>query len=104
MIFATVVVLDKYAAAFLIIYVLRYDLRSRMGAELFAQPTETAFVNPVVELHFSRKQSDGLDSQVEALDINLELRAIACDDKKTEPIDATLESSIRFLGVVHGSI
>jgi hypothetical protein len=75
-----------------------------MGAELFTQPVETAFVNQVVERHFSRKQSHGLDSQVEPLDINLALRAIACDDKKTEPIDATLESSIRFLGDLHGSI
>jgi hypothetical protein len=55
-----------------------------MGAELFTQPVETAFVNQVVERHFSRKQSHGLDSQVEPLDINLALRAIACDDKKTE--------------------
>jgi len=75
-----------------------------MGAELFTQPAETAFVNQVVERHFSRKQFHRLDSQVEPLDINLALRAFACDDKKTEPIDATLESSIRFLGGLHGSI
>jgi len=75
-----------------------------MGAELFTQTAETAFVNQVVEWHFSRKQCLGLDSQVEPLDIDLAFRAIARNNKRTEPIDATLEISIRFLVSVHGSI
>ena len=41
---------------------------------------------------------------MEPLDINLAICAIACDNKKTEPIDATLEGSIGFLGNLHGSI
>jgi hypothetical protein len=51
-----------------------------MGAELFTQSAETAFVNQFIERHFSRKQSHGLDSQVEPLDINLAFRAIACNN------------------------
>jgi hypothetical protein len=76
----------------------------RMGTELFAQPAQAAFVNQVVEQHFSRKQSVGLDAQVEPLDINVAFCAIGCDNEKTEPVDATLESSIYFLGSLHGSM
>jgi hypothetical protein len=72
-----------------------------MGAELFTQPAETAFVNQVVERHFPRKQFDGLDSQVEPLDLKLAFRAIACNNKKAEPIDAALEISIHFLCSLH---
>jgi hypothetical protein len=41
---------------------------------------------------------------VEPLDINLAFRAIASNNQRTEPIDATLEISIRFLVGLHGSI
>jgi hypothetical protein len=75
-----------------------------MAAELFTQPPETAFVNQVVKRHFSRKQSYRLDSQVKTLDIDLAFRAIASNNKRTEPIDSTLEISIRFLVFLHGSI
>jgi len=70
--------------------------------ELFTQPAETAFVNQVIERHFCRKQSMGLDSQVEPLDINLSFRAIGCDNKKAKPIDAALEISIDLLASLHG--
>jgi hypothetical protein len=76
----------------------------RFGAELFTQPAETAFVNQVVEWHFSRKQSRSLHSQVEPLDINLAFGAIASNNQRTEPIDATLEVSTCFLVGLHGSI
>jgi hypothetical protein len=77
-------------------------LELRMGAELFTQPAETAFVNQVVKWHFPRKQSHRLDSQVEPLDINLAFGAIASNNQRTEPIDTMLEISIRFLVGLHG--
>jgi hypothetical protein len=53
-------------------------------------------------LHFPRKQSHRLDSQVEPLDINLAFGAIASNNQRTEPIDTMLEISIRFLVGLHG--
>lgn len=76
----------------------------RTSAELFTQPAEAAFVNQVVQWHFSRKQLCSLDSQMESLDIDLAFRAITGNDEKTEPIDAALEIPVRFLGMLHGSI
>jgi hypothetical protein len=70
--------------------------------ELFSQPAETAFVNQVVKWHFFREQAQSLDSQVEPLDIDLAFCAIACNNKKTEPINAVLEISVYFLGILHG--
>ncbi len=69
-----------------------------------SKATETALVNHVVKWHLFREQGRRLNTQVKPLDVDLPVRAIACNDQKAEPVDMVLEISIGLFARLRNSI
>ena len=77
---------------------------SRTVTKLLSKATETALVNHVVKWHLFREQGRRLNTQVKPLDVDLPVRAMACNDQKAEPVDMALEISIGLFAGLRNSI